>query len=248
MSNHTLSVIIPALNEEGNLAAAVRTVLDAIGNRFADYELLIFDDGSTDQTGRIADELAAGNPHIRVIHNGRNMGFGYNYNRGVQVARMEYVTLFPGDNEIPGDAIKTILAAVGSTDIVVPYISTPAVRTWSRRLISAAFVGLVNLLFGLRLRYFNGPCVHRRALLLSVPMKTHGFAYMAAILVRLIRSGRSYIEVPMPLQARQHGRSKAFRPKNILSVINTLLELFWEVRISERHKYSGAVQRVESRA
>ena len=243
----TLSVIIPALNEEGNLAAAVATVLDAIGNRFADYELLIFDDGSTDRTGQIADDLATYNSHIRVIHNGRNMGFGYNYTRGVQLARMEYVAMFPGDNEIPGGAIRTILDAVDSADIVVPYISTPAVRAWSRRLVSATFVALVNTLFGLRLRYFNGPCVHRRAQLQSVPMRTHGFAYMAAILVRLIRLGRSYVEVPMPLQAREHGRSKAFRVKNILSVLGTLAELFWEVRVRDRGKYTGPTPQCESR-
>lgn len=246
--NCTLSVIIPALNEEGNLAAAVATVLRAIDDRFADYELLIVDDGSTDHTGAIADELAVGNPHIRVIHNPRNMGFGYNYNRGVELARMEYVTMFPGDNEIPGEAIRTILNAVGSADIVVPYIATPSVRSGSRQVISAAFVALVNFLFGLHLRYFNGPCVHRRSLLLSVPMRTHGFAYMAAILVRLIRSGCSYVEVPMSLQARQHGRSKAFKLKNIVSVLSTLGELFWEVQIRERRKYARAVRRIESRA
>ena len=244
----TLTIIIPALNEEGNLASAVTTVLEAIGDRFANYELLIFDDGSTDQTGTVADGLAAGNPHIRVIHNQKNMGFGYNYGRGVELARMEYVTMFPGDNEIPGEAISTILDAVGSADIVVPYISTPAVRNVSRRIVSSAFVGLINFLFGLRLRYFNGPCVHRRSLLQSVPMRTHGFAYMAAILVRLIRSGCSYVEVPMPLQSRQHGRSKAFKPKNVASVLRTIGELVWEVRIRDRHKYAGIARRVESRA
>jgi len=246
--SRTLSVIIPALNEEGNLGAAVSTVLAAIDDRFTDYELLVFDDESTDQTGAIADELAGGNPHIRVIHNPRNRGFGYNYRRGVELARMDYVTMFPGDNEIPGEAIRVILDAVGSADIVAPYISTPAVRGCSRRTISACFVMLINLLFRLRLRYYNGPCVHRRSLLLSVPMRTHGFAYMASILVRLIRSGASYVEVPMPLQARQHGRSKAFKLKNIVSVLATIGELFWEVRVRERRKYAGSVRRVELRA
>lgn len=242
----TLSVIIPALNEEGNLAAAVATVLDAIGTRFHDYELLVFDDGSTDRTGTIADDLARSNTHIRVIHNPRNMGFGFNYTRGVQLARMEYVTMFPGDNEIPGAAIRTALAAVGQADIVVPYISTPGVRSLSRRVVSSVFVTLINILFGLRLRYFNGPCVHRRALLLSVPMRTHGFAYMASILVRMIRSGCSYVEVPMPLQAREYGRTKAFRLKNIMSVISTIAALFWEVRVKDRHKYSVPPHRAEA--
>jgi glycosyltransferase involved in cell wall biosynthesis len=241
----TLSVIIPALNEEGNLEAAVRSVLAAIGTRFEEYELLVFDDGSTDRTGEIADRLAKENDRIRVIHNGTNKGFGYNYTRGVQLARMEYVTLFPGDNEIPLEAIRTILLAVGAADIVIPYISTPEVRPWSRRVVSIGFVVLLNVLFGLRLRYYNGPCIHRRVRLQAVPMRTHGFAYMASILVRLIRSGCTYVEVPMPLQARQHGRTKAFRLKNIISVLGTLAELFWEVRIAHRDRYAVSPQRVE---
>jgi len=244
----TLSVIIPALNEEGNLSAAVATVLSAIGDRFTDYELLIFNDGSTDRTGQIAESLAAGNPHIRVIHNPGNKGFGYSYNTGVKLARMEHVVMLPGDNEIPADGIRVILDAIGSADIVAPYSSTPHVRTWKRRLISAVFIALVNLSFGTRLRYYNGPCVHRRSLLLTVPMKTHGFAYMAAILIRLIRSGHSYIEVPMPLQARERGRSKAFRLKNIASVLISLGGLFWEVRVKDRRKYAFAAHRVESQA
>jgi len=242
--NRTLTVIIPALNEEQNLSAAAGTVLEAIGQRFPDFELLIFDDGSTDRTGEIADMLAAGNDKIRVIHNPRNMGFGYNYLRGVQLSRMDYVAMFPGDNEIPQEAVRLTLDAVGSADIVVPYAVNPDVRSWSRRLVSKFFVILINGLFGLRLRYFNGPCVLRRTLLQSVPMKTHGFAYMASILVRLIRSGHTYVEVGIPLQPREHGRSKAFRLKNILSVLSTIAELFWDVRVRDRRKYAGASHRI----
>lgn len=244
----TLSVIIPALNEEKNLSAAVATVLEAIGQRFHDYEFLVFDDESTDGTRQIADELAARNGKIRVIHNPRNMGFGYNYLRGVQLARMEYVAMFPGDNEIPKEAVRITLDAVGSADIVVPYAVNPSVRSWFRRVVSRCFVLLINGLFGLRLRYFNGPCVLRRTLLLSVPMKTHGFAYMASILVRLIRSGHGYVEVAIPLQPREHGRSKAFRLRNILSVLGAIAALAWEVYVRDRRKYALGTHRLESRA
>ncbi len=242
----TLSVIVPALNEAGNIEAAVATVLAAIGTQFDDFEILVFDDGSTDDTGVLADRLAAADRHIKVIHNPRNMGFGYNYTRGVELAGMEHVVMFPGDNEIPLAAMQSILGAIGQAEIVIPYISTPGVRAKSRQVTSSAFVWLVNMLFGLSIKYFNGPCVHRRALLQSVPMRTHGFAYMASILVRLIRSGHTYVEVPMPLQARQHGRSKAFRLKNIVSVVRTLAELFWEVQVKDRHKYAHSARSVQS--
>ena len=239
---HTVSVIIPALNEENNIAAAVTTVLEAIGDRLADYELLIFDDGSTDGTGKIADELAGGNPHIRVIHNPGNKGFGYNYKRGVELARMEYVTWFPGDNDAHGEGLRTVLGYAGSAEIVVTYLSNPQVRSWIRRLISGSYVGLLNLLFGLRLRYYNGLFLYPRALLRSIPLQSKGFACLASSLIRLIRSGHSYIEVPYQTGTRRHGCSKAFRLKNLVSVFITIAGLFWDVRVRDRRKYPGVVQ------
>ncbi len=70
----SISVIIPAYNEEGNLKGAVDSVLAAVGDSFTDYEILIFDDGSQDGTGRLADEMAASDAmgRIKVIHNGTN--------------------------------------------------------------------------------------------------------------------------------------------------------------------------------
>ena len=246
-ARRTVSVIVPALNEERNLAEAVATVVNAIGDAFADYELLIFDDGSTDGTAKVADELAAVNPHLRVTHNSENKGFGYNYRHGIEIARMEYVTWFPGDNDAPGDGLRAILNAAGSADIVVGYLSNSHVRPPARRFISAAYVMLLNALFGLRLRYYNGPSVIPRRLLLTVPINTRGFACLAGTLIRLLRSGHGYIEVPYQTGERQHGRTKAFMLKNIISVLNTIAALFWEVRIRDRHKYPGAARRIEAR-
>lgn len=55
---------------------------------------MIFDDGSTDRTGAIADEIAANNPKVKVIHNGTNYGFGYNFKRGIELASKTYVAIF----------------------------------------------------------------------------------------------------------------------------------------------------------
>jgi dolichol-phosphate mannosyltransferase len=244
----TLSVVVPALNEECNLGAAVESIVGALGERVLDYELLVFNDCSNDGTGAVADGLARANPRVRVVHNLRNMGFGYNYTKGVELARMEYVVMFPGDNEVPGASIRAIVDALGRADMVIPYIATPWVRSLQRRMISAAFTRLMNVLFGLRLRYLNGPCVLRRTLLQTISLRTHDFAYMAAILVRLLRSGHSYVEVPMDLQPRRHGRSKAFRPKNVVSVLRTIGSLFWEVRVRDRRRYSALAQRAQSGA
>ncbi|MFQ5466379.1 MAG: glycosyltransferase family 2 protein [Thermodesulfobacteriota bacterium] len=229
----SISVIVPCLNEEANVRGAVESVKEALSStgRFGDFEILIFNDGSSDGTGRVADELAAAEKGVVAVHNPRNMGFGYNYTEGVRRASKEYVIMIPGDNEIPAEAIKTIFGRVGEADIVVPYTANTWVRPLSRRAVSRAFVILMNRLFGLRLAYYNGTCVIKSELLKQVPMKTWGFAYMAAILVRLIKSGATYVEVGVKIRQREAGATKAFRPRNIVSVASAIAALFRDVRI-----------------
>lgn len=232
----SISIIVPCLNEEGNIRGTVASIKDALEatKRFGDYEILIFDDGSTDATGEVIDELAKSEKGVVPVHNPKNMGFGYNYTEGVRRAKKEYVMMVPGDNEIPSEAIKTIFKRVGEADIVVPYTANMWVRPMSRRVVSKVFVVLMNTLFGMRLTYFNGTCVIRSDLLRKVPMKTWGFAYMAAILVRLVRSGASYVEVGVDIQQREAGATKAFRPKNVVSVTSAIARLFWDVRIRKK--------------
>lgn len=228
----SLSIIIPALNEEGNIRDCVGEVLAAVDGRFSDYEILIFNDGSSDGTGGIADDMAARDEHIRVIHNGRNMGFGYNYRTGVEQAKKDYVVMFPGDNEIPSSSMISVLNVTGTADIVIPYTVNIRARPPARRLISSLFTTMVNLLFGLRVRYYNGTVIHRTEILKSVSMTTDSFAYQAEILVQLIKAGRGYVQVGMYLRDREHGSSKAFRIKNIIDVFRTLARLFVKVRLT----------------
>jgi len=229
----SLTVIVPCLNEEGNIRGTVESVKDAVrrSGRFTSWEIIIFNDGSTDRTGEIIDNLEKAEPSVRAVHNPENRGFGYNYTEGVRLATGEYVIMVPGDNEIPSDAIAAVFSRAGDADIVVPYTANTWVRPLSRRVVSRAFVALMNTLFGLRLTYYNGTCLIRAEHLRLVPMKTWGFAYMAAILTRLIKAGASYVEVGVNIQERESGATKAFRPKNVMSVARAIMVLFRDVRV-----------------
>lgn len=242
----SISIIVPCLNEEGNLKGTMESIKEAlkIADRFGGHEILIFNDGSTDNTGKVAEELSRAEKNVKVIHNPKNMGFGYNYTEGVRLASKDYTIMVPGDNEIPAEAIAKIFSRCGAADIVVPYTANTQVRKLSRRVISRAFVGLINTLFGLNLVYYNGTCVIKSSLLKKVPLKTWGFAYMAAILVRLIRGGASYTEVGVDIKPRATGTSKAFAPKNVVSVGKAILTLFWDVRIKDRNRYNSPERRI----
>jgi glycosyltransferase involved in cell wall biosynthesis len=244
----SISIIVPCLNEAENIRDTVESIKTALDNtkRFGDCEILIFNDFSTDGTGEIAEEIQKKEPGVRVIHNPKNMGFGYNYTEGVRQAENEYIIMVPGDNEIPSGAIETVFREAGSADVIIPYTANTWVRPMARRVISRAFVIIFNALFGLRLRYYNGTCMIKSRLLKEVPMTTWGFAYMAAILVRLLKSGATYIEVGVKITQRSSGKTKAFRPRNIISVLSAIAKLFWEVRVRDRGRYSSRARRVES--
>jgi glycosyltransferase involved in cell wall biosynthesis len=236
---YSVSVIVPCLNEEGNLRAAYASVRDALGRAgFTDREILIFNDGSTDATGPVADEIASVDGDVRVIHNPANKGFGYSYSEGVRLAAKEYVIMVPGDNEVPGASVSKVLSLAGVADIVIPYTANPEVRGVLRRTISRLFVCVMNALFGLRLRYYNGTCLIRRELLKKAPPRTDSFAYMASILVRLIRSGATFVETGVEISPRRSGATKAFSPRNVMGVGLAIASLFWEVAVRDRGRYA----------
>lgn len=232
--DRSISVIMPALNEEGNLEDAVAAEQSVLRGSSRKYEILIFNDGSTDRTGEIAESLARAHPEVRVVHHERPGGLGCCYRQGAELATCEHIVMVASDNEVPAASLATLYAEIGTADIVVPYFTNPWIRPRSRQVVSRVFTGLVNTLFGLNLRYYNGPCILRRALARSAMPGTSGFAYMAVLLVRLGTSGYRCREVGIELGPRSSGRSKAFRVKNMISVGLALVSLLIETRIMGR--------------
>ena len=221
--SESITVIIPAYNEEANLARAVRNYEGAVRSTFEDYELIIFDDCSRDRTGEIADELAGKNKRIRVVHNSRNMGLGYNFKRGAELSEKEYCILLPGEGEVLGSSIREVLSHKGEADIIITYVGNSEVRQLSRRILSWSFTALLNLLFGHNLRYYNGPVLYRAKMLENIKMTTNSFAYQAEILIRLFKKGHSHKEVPFYIE-KTEGTS-SFRLKNIIGILFTVIEI-----------------------
>lgn len=233
----TISIIVPAFKEAGNLRDAVNSILAAVDDLFAEYEILIIDcldkDGNDDGTRKIAEEMARENPHIKSVQN-PYVSIGYKYWQGVGLAKFEHITFFPGDNETAPETVKEILRSVGKADVVVSYIANMEIRERKRRVVSKIYTFLMNMLFGMNLRYFNGPSVYKVELLKALPpsvKENYGFSYNAEILVRLIKAGHKYIEVPMYLQPRSYGDAKALTTENLISVVSRIGKLFWEVQV-----------------
>lgn len=255
MGRIRLSIMVPAYNEENNLENTIREIKKGIGKKLTDYEIIIFDDGSIDKTREIAEKLAkkedkqsfavGRTKRIRVVHNQPNKGMGYCYRKGQKLARFEYYMYIPGDNQFPGYALSRMLEKLGQADIVIPYVTNMYIRPLTRRIISSLFTILLNILFGLKITYYNAPVIHKTRLLRGVPQKGNsGHAYQAEILVRLLRAGASFVEVGYQMYERSAGKTTAFKWKNIKRVISTLVPLFWQIQILRKNPIPQSVKRL----
>lgn len=225
MHPYTISFIVPALNEERVVGSVIEQILEKTSGLFEDYELILIDDGSSDATGRIMDQVAMTNDKVRVIHNPKNLGFGNSYQIGLSESRFDYVMLLCGDGGLPAASLPLIFEKIGSADIVIPWmINLREIKTRGRYLLSRAYTALVNLLFGLKLHYYNGLPVHRRDLLQRISVTSGGFGFQAEILVKLIRSGATFVEVGVS-GAEETNESDALRFRNWLSVGRTVYHL-----------------------
>lgn len=228
-----VTIFVPAYNEVDNLHGTIEDIA-AAAEALTQYEIIIVDDGSTDGTGALADRLAATRPGVRVIHAAVNRGLAAGYRAALAAARLPYFTFVPGDREVSRASIREILGAVGLADIVVPYHANPEARPWHRRLLTAVSTGLINALFGLRLRYFQGPCVYHTELARSLPTTTAGFFFLAEMLIRALSRGHGFVEVGLQHQERAHGRSKAVSLRNIARALAMIIRLWWAIRVRKR--------------
>ena len=234
----SLSVIVPALNEEPNLGSVIDNIKYAVEGNIGDYEILIFNDGSTDNTAKIADKIAQKDKHVKVIHNKKNRGIGYCFRKGVKLVDKEYVIFIPGDNELHKGSIKKLLGLIkmSNEDIIIPYVVNKELRPIHRRLISELFTSTLNTLFNLRLKYYLGENIYKTNMIKKINMTTNSFAYQAEILVKLLKSGHSYTEIETKMQKRT-GKSKMFKIKNIVGVIKTVFTLVLEIYFLNKELY-----------
>jgi len=230
----SLSIVMPTYNEAERLPGTCEMVERMVVKAgIGDYEIIIVTnvapDGSHDSTPDIADNLAGSKKYIRHIRNESHAGIGFRYRQGVEAATKDFVMMIPGDGEFEEDSIAGVMSNLGKSEIIIPYISNPRVRPPERQLMSRAFTLICNKLFGLNLKYYNGSCIFPREYLRAVPMSCNNYAYMAEILIYLLRSGVSYKEVPFKIKPPVN--SKGFKAESINEILEFLVSLFWKINI-----------------
>ncbi len=240
MKFNSLTVVMTALDEEDNLEQAVNTTLETFKENSIDWELVLINDGSRDRTGQIAAKLAKDESRIKIIHHERPMGIGFCFREGIRNSSKDAITWLPGDGENDPHEIIKYLPLLEYVDIIVPFVANTKERPWARRVISRLFQLIIAVSFFTTFKYTNGNVIYKRSVFLIVENKANGFFYQTECLVRAVRSGFIYAEVPVYIKARTHGHSKAFSLRSFYLVFVEFIRLFVSANVLREEAKKGS--------
>jgi glycosyltransferase involved in cell wall biosynthesis len=220
-----ITVGIPAYNEKECLESVVRNARDVLTRLAETYEVLVIDDGSTDGTGALADELAGRWPEVRVVHHPENLSFSGAIRSLHRNSRGRWLFLCPADGQVDVGEIEQFLRERSRADVVLGYRLTRPDR-WYRRINSVLFKLMTRMLFGFRFREISNCKLYRVDLLKDLPVLSRpGTATIEPeVIFRLSRRGARFVEVPYTLLPRQAGTAKGGSP---LMILRTFVALFW---------------------
>jgi glycosyltransferase involved in cell wall biosynthesis len=225
--NVLLTVFIPAYNEAANLEHCVQVLQTRLGELGVAAEMLIVDDGSTDGSGALADQLVARMHNLRVIHHPVNRGIGAAFVTALAAARGEWLILIPADLALDPDELRRYLDAAPTADVVVGLRSNKDDYTWLRKLISWTNIRLVQVLFGMKIRQFQYISMYRTVVLRQIEIEYWQSAFfLAEILIKARDLGFRLIEVEIRYIPRQAGRATGARPGLVLHTIRDMLHFF----------------------
>jgi glycosyltransferase involved in cell wall biosynthesis len=219
----SLSIVLPAYNEEANAADAVEEVSDVARQLSIEYEIILVNDGSADRTGEIGRELAGRVPSFRLVEHYPNRGYGGALKAGFAAASKELVSFVPADRQFVFAEIGRFLARMGEADIVCGYRADRQDNAL-RKFNAWGWNTLVRLLFGRLCRDIDcGFKLFRREVLAHVTLISDGAMIDTEFLAGAKARGFRITEVPVTHLPRMAGEAKGANLKVIARALRDLV-------------------------
>jgi glycosyltransferase involved in cell wall biosynthesis len=225
-----ISVFFPAYNDEASIAGLVCDALEVLPGLTDDFEVIIVDDGSTDGTRRVLDELAREDARLKVVRHESNRGYGAALRTGFASATKELVFYTDGDGQYDvRELVRLRTLLCDGVDIVNGYKLQRA-DGWQRKALGAAYNGLAHLLFSIPIRDVDCDfrLVRRRAVE-QVELVSSSGSICVELVHKLHRSGCVFAEVAVGHRPRAHGRSQFFTVRRVGRTALDLLSLWLRV-------------------
>ena len=228
----SLTVAMPAYNEAENIQAMIAETVQAVSLLVEDFEIIVVDDGSQDDTAVIVQSLIPQYPQLRLVQHEGNKGYGTAVFSGLTHASKDLVFFTDADRQFDLGEIEKLLAEIDRADLVVGY-RAPRRDPFIRRLNGRGWSGLVTLLFGYTARDID--CAFklmRRQVVdaLRDEITSGGATFSAEFLVQAKRAGFRIAEVPITgHRPRVAGNPTGAHPQVILRAFRELVTLRWQL-------------------
>lgn len=217
---------MPALNEEDNILTAIDDTLGAFRKFGLTAEIIVVNDGSTDSTPFLVKTKIEGNPDvIKMINHDTAKGIGASFWDGLDYAKGSIVCLLPADNEVDPHELLRYFKLLEDVDMVIPFVFNKEIRPFLRNTISLFYKLIIMNTFLVFLNYTNGAVLYRKSLLEELNYRSGSFFYQTDILIRLVKRGYLFAEVPYRLRPRMAGKSKALTLASFFMVAKDYLRL-----------------------
>lgn len=225
-----LSLVLPAHNEVDNLSAVVHRALDVLPQLVEEFQIVIVNDGSRDGTGPLADELAAADERITVVHHPRNRGYGAALTSGFSAATGDYIMFMDSDQQFDIADLSFLTPFIGQYDLVAGYRVNRQDALY-RIVYAWIFNVAVRILFGVRLRDVDCAFkVFRADLLRAIDLTSPGALINTEILAKAERAGATWIEVGVNHYPRPAGESSGGSPRVVFRAMKETIALWLRLR------------------
>jgi glycosyltransferase involved in cell wall biosynthesis len=220
----SISVFFPAFNDAHAISPLILSALDVLPTLTDDYEVLVVNDGSTDATRAVLDEMARSCAQLRVIHHQRNLGYGAALRSGFSHATKDLIFYTDGDGQYDVREFPVLHSELSADVDVVNGFKAQRADALYRRLLGGLFNSLVRQLFRLPIRDVDCDFrLLRRSALDRISLEASSGAICVELVHKLKSAGCVFREVPVHHYQRSYGRSQFFTPRR---VAHTLADLF----------------------
>ncbi len=223
--NISISVFFPCYNEQDNITRVVEQALTVLEKLNADFDVIIVNDGSSDRTGQIADEIAGQKDRVKVVHHRTNLGYGAALQSGFKAATKELVFYTDGDGQFDINEMPPLLRLMEQYDIVSCYRLNRQ-DNLIRKINGWCWTKLVCLLFGMKIRDIDCAFkLYKREIFDNIKVVSTGALIDAEILARAVRKGYRVTQQGIHHYPRTAGAQTGANLRVILRAFKELLRL-----------------------